>query len=130
MTQGYRSVVAIGEAQHKAIAWGFDLITLGTVKKIPFNFVIEDHSRIILVRVRRLKYGQDPGPEEITRTCAQELAEVRDLSLPSGISCELSGCGNRAETVFSCTIHSVGMTNYPAQREISCMGRPSYQAPV
>jgi len=88
MTRGYRPVVAIGEAQHKATAWGFDLITLGTVKKIPFDFAIEDHSRIILVRVRRLKYGQYRA-EDITRACAQELGEIRGRPLPSGISCEL-----------------------------------------
>ncbi len=57
MTRGYRPIVAIAEAQQKAVAWGCDLITLGTIKKIPFDFAIEDHSRIILVRVRRLKYS-------------------------------------------------------------------------
>jgi hypothetical protein len=37
---------------------------------------------------------------------------------------------DRAETITPCHITIVGTTNYPAQREISRMGSPSYQTPV
>jgi hypothetical protein len=88
MTRGYRPVVAIGEAQRKAAAWGFMLIGLVTVAKLPFDFVIHDRGCTSLVRVRRLKYSQY-GVSEILRSCGQEIRELRDLTIPDGIYREL-----------------------------------------
>jgi len=88
MTRGYKPVVAIGEAQRKATAWGFALIMLATEAKLPFDFVINDRGCTSLVRVRRLKYAQYSIPE-ILRLCAQEIKELRELKIPDGIFREL-----------------------------------------
>jgi len=88
MTRGCRPVVAIDEAKQKAAVWGFDLVTVETQKKIPFDFAIDDRGCISLVRVRRLKYPQY-GIADIQRTCAQEIRELRALPVPEGIYCEL-----------------------------------------
>ena len=88
MTRGYKPVVAIGEAQRKAAAWGFALIMLATDRKLPFDFVINDRGCTSLVRVRRLKYAQYSIPE-IMRLCAQEIKELRELKIPDGIFREL-----------------------------------------
>jgi hypothetical protein len=45
MTRGYKPIVAIGEAQRKATAWGFLLIVLETEAQFPFDFVIDDRGR-------------------------------------------------------------------------------------
>jgi len=42
MTRGYKPVVAIGEAQRRATAWGFMLIGLVTEAKLPFDFVVNN----------------------------------------------------------------------------------------
>ena len=88
MTRGYKPVVAIGEAQRKAIVWGFVLIGLVTEAKLPFDFVINDRGRTTLVRVRRLKYSQY-GISDILRSCGQEIKELRELNIPDGIFKEL-----------------------------------------
>ena len=88
MTRGYRPVVAIGEAQRKATAWGFVLIGLVTEAKIPFDFVIDDRGRTSLVRVRRLKYSQY-GISDILKLCGQEIEEFQGLRIPDGIYREL-----------------------------------------
>ena len=88
MTRGYKPLVAIGEAQRKATAWGFMLIGLVTEAKLPFDFIIHDKGSTSLVRVRRLKY-RSYGTESILRSCAQEIRELRDLNLPEGIVREL-----------------------------------------
>ncbi len=88
MTRGYKPVVAIGEAQRKAVAWGFTLIQIVTEKKLPFDFVIDDRGCTSLVRVRRLKYAQYSIPE-IQRLCAQEANELRERKNPNGIFREL-----------------------------------------
>jgi len=88
MTRGYKPVVAIGEAQRKAATWGFTLIMLATERKLPFDFVINDRGCTSLVRVRRLKYAQYLIPE-IMRLCAQEIKELRELTIPDGIYREL-----------------------------------------
>ena len=85
MTRGNRSVVAIGEVKQKSAAWGFDLVTIETRKKIPFDFVIDDRGCTSLVRVRRLKYPHY-RIAEIMRACAQEIQELRTLPVPEGIS--------------------------------------------
>jgi hypothetical protein len=78
MTRGYRPVVAIGEAQRKAAAWGLCVITVETEARLPFDFVVDDRGRTSLVRVRRLKYA-GYGTAAIERTCRQQLAELRQL---------------------------------------------------
>jgi len=88
MTRGYKPVVAIGEAQRKATAWGFILIGLVTEAKLPFDFVVNDRGCTSLVRVRRLKYSQY-GISDILRSCGQEITELRDLRIPDGIFREL-----------------------------------------
>ena len=88
MTRGYRPVVAIGEAQRKATAWGFLLIGLVTGAKLPFDFVINDRGRTSLVRVRRLKYSQY-GISDILKLCGHEIEELRELTIPDGIFREL-----------------------------------------
>lgn len=88
MTRGYKPVVAIGEAQRKATAWGFLLIVLKTEAQFPFDFVIDDRGRISLVRIRRLKYSQY-GIFDILRSCKQEIKELRELKIPDGIHREL-----------------------------------------
>jgi hypothetical protein len=88
MTRGYKPVVAIGEAQRRATAWGFILIGLVTEAKLPFDFVIRDNDRTSLIRVRRLKYSHY-GISDIIRSCGQEIKELRELRIPDGIYREL-----------------------------------------
>jgi len=88
MTRGYKPVVAIGEAQRRATAWGFVLIGLVTEAKLPFDFVIHDTGRTTLVRVRRLKYSSY-GIADIMKLCGQEIKELRELRIPDGIYREL-----------------------------------------
>ena len=88
MTRGYKPVVAIGEAQRRATAWGFVLIGLVTEAKLPFDFVINDRGRTSLVRVRRLKYSSY-GIADIMKLCGQEIEELRELTIPDGIFREL-----------------------------------------
>jgi len=88
MTRGHKPVVAIGEAQRRATAWGFMLIGLVTELKLPFDFVIRDNDRTSLVRVRRLKYSRF-GISDILRSCGQEIKELHELRIPGGICREL-----------------------------------------
>ena len=88
MTRGYKPVVAIGEAQRRATAWGFVLIGLVTEAKLPFDFVINDRGRTSLVRVRRLKYSSY-GIADIMKLCGQEIKELQRLRIPDGIYREL-----------------------------------------
>ena len=88
MTRGYKPVVAIGEAQRKATAWGFILIMLVTEAKLSFDFIISDRGCISLVRIRRLKYSQF-GIADILRSCGQEIKELREIRIPDGIFREL-----------------------------------------
>ena len=88
MTRGYRPVVAIGEAQKMAVAWGFLLIGLVTEAKLPFDFIIRIDDYTSLVRVKRLKYAAY-GIESILVSCAQEIKELREFRIPDAISKEL-----------------------------------------
>jgi hypothetical protein len=81
-------VVAIGEAQRRATAWGFMLIGLVTEAKLPFDFVVNNRGCTGLVRVRRLKYSQY-GSSDIIRSCGQEIKELQELRIPDGIYREL-----------------------------------------
>jgi len=88
MTRGYRPLVAIAEAQRKATAWGFIVINVISATKFPFDFMIHDRGCTSMVRVRRLKYA-GYSPEEIGRSCAQEIRELHELRDRSGIYREL-----------------------------------------
>jgi len=88
MTRGYKPVVAIGEAQRKATAWGFMLIMLVTDAKLSFDFIISDRGCISLIRIRRLKYSHY-GISDIMRSCEQEIKELREIRIPDGIYREL-----------------------------------------
>ena len=88
MTRGYKPVIAIGEAQRRATAWGFILIGLVTEAKLPFDFVVNNQGRTSLIRVRRLKYSHY-GISDILRSCGQEINELRELKIPDGIFREL-----------------------------------------
>ena len=81
-------VVAIGEAQRMATAWGLMLIELVTEAKLPFDFVVSIHGSTSLIRIRRLKYSQY-GISDILRSCAQEIRELQELNIPDGIYREL-----------------------------------------
>jgi hypothetical protein len=88
MTRGYRPVVAIGEAQRKAVAWGLRVMNVEAETRLPFDFVVDDRGRTSLVRVRRLKYA-GYGTAGIERTCRQQLAELRQLPDLGSVSSEL-----------------------------------------
>jgi hypothetical protein len=88
MTRGRYPLVAIGEAQRRAVSWGFALFLIVSGEKLPFDFVIGDGRRISIVRVRRLKYA-GYGTADIARTCACEIAALRALAVPEGICREL-----------------------------------------
>ena len=88
MTRGYKPIVAIGEAQRKATAWGFMLIGLVTEAKLSFDFIVNDRGCISLIRIRRLKYSQY-GISDILRSCEQEIKELREIRIPEGIYREL-----------------------------------------
>ena len=70
MTRGYKPLVAIGEAQRRATAWGFMLIGLVTEAQLPFDFIIHDRGSTSLVRVRRLKYASVRNREYPPVLCA------------------------------------------------------------
>ena len=88
MTRGCRPVVAIGEAQRRAAAWGFLPIGLVTEAKLPFDFMIQMEDTIRIVRIRRLKYASY-GIKNIMRSCAGEIRELCGLAIPEGIIREL-----------------------------------------
>ena len=88
MTRGNKPVVAIGEAKRKAQARGFALIIVEAEIILPFDFVIRDHDRISLVRVRRLKYAQY-SIVDILRLCAREIKELRETPVGDEIFREL-----------------------------------------
>jgi hypothetical protein len=88
LTRGTRPLAAIGEAQRRAVSWGFVVFALVTGETTTFDFTVHDRGDISLVRVRRLKqHGY--RPELIQRSCAQQIRELRQLSVPPGIMKEL-----------------------------------------
>ena len=123
MTRGYKPLVAIGEAQRRATAWGFILIGLVTEAKLPFDFIIHDKGSTSLVRVRRLKYAWY-GTGNILRSCAQEIRELRDLTIPEGIARELWVRGPdrtwHRYLVLADHIEAIGNDERQAGREQSC----------
>jgi len=88
MTRGHPPLVAIGEAKRKAAAQGFTLIAVETDGQLPFDFVIYDQGCISLVRVRRLRYPRYEIPD-IEISCAQEIAELREIPVTGEIFREL-----------------------------------------
>jgi hypothetical protein len=88
MARGKRPVVAIGEAKRRAIAWGFALIEMVIEAGNPVDFAFHNNGKISFVLVRRLKYNAY-RVETVRVSCAQEISEFRELSLPEGIDREL-----------------------------------------
>jgi len=88
MTRGHPPVVAIDEAKRKAAAQGFTLIAVETDQPLPFDFVINDRGCISLVRIRRLRYPWYEVPD-IERSCMQEIAELRSITITEEIFREL-----------------------------------------
>jgi hypothetical protein len=88
MTRGRRPLAGIGEAQRKAVSWGFVVTSMVTETPSPFDFTVHDKGSISLVRVRRLKH-HGYRTELIQRSCVQEIDEFRELPVPAGIAKEL-----------------------------------------
>jgi hypothetical protein len=88
MTPGHPPVVAITEARQKAKAGGQITIALDSLEQHPFDFMIFNRDCVSLVRVRRLRY---PGFEtlDIERSCAYEIAELREIPVTEEIRREL-----------------------------------------
>ena len=88
MTRGHPPVVAISEARQRAKACGLMTIALDSLEPHPFDFMIFDWGCVSLVRVRRLRY---PGFEipDIARSCAYEIAELREIPVAEEIHREL-----------------------------------------
>ena len=88
LTRGIKPLVAIGEAKRKATAWGFMLIGLETDEKLPYGFAFHNKGETTLNRVRRLKYA-DFRPEQILRTCARQIQELREAAIMANLAKEL-----------------------------------------
>jgi hypothetical protein len=88
VTRGYRPVVAIKEAQQAATDHGCLVIGVSSPIPLPFDFIISDHGRISLVRVRRLRYGLYEVPD-IADSCRREIFELRSIRIPEEYSREL-----------------------------------------
>jgi len=88
LTRGIKPFVAIGEAKRKATAWGFMLIGLETDEKLPYDFAFHNKEETTLARVRRLKYA-DFRPEQILRTWARQILELRESAIMANLAKEL-----------------------------------------
>ena len=88
MTRGKKPLVAIGEAKRKALAWGFQLIELETKEKLPYDFAFHTEGITTLARVRRLKYAEY-RPDQILRTCSQQIEELRETVIMANLAKEL-----------------------------------------
>jgi len=81
--------VAIGEARQAAASRGCPVLAVSTGGVIlPFDFVVYDQGRIILVRVRRLRYS---GYEiaDVEFSCRKEIEALRTISVGPEISRQL-----------------------------------------
>ena len=81
-------MMAIMEAMRKAKAWGCRIIDATNARKLPIHFVIVDHGCMSIVRVRRLKYA-GYRCEDIEKSCASDLKEIRRMDLAEEIYREL-----------------------------------------
>jgi hypothetical protein len=88
MARGLPPVAAIGEAKHRAAAWGFGVIEIIMEGKTGFDFAVHDKGVTSLVRVRRLKYNAY-SVGSIQKSCAEQVRQLRELHLPEGIGREL-----------------------------------------
>jgi len=81
--------MAIGEAQRLAASQGCPVLAVSTAGFIlPFDFVIYDQGRIILVRIRRLRYaGYDVADIEVS--CRKEIEALRAITVGPEISRQL-----------------------------------------
>lgn len=83
-----KPAIAILEAMRKAEAWGCRIVEFRNDRKLPVHFVIYDHCRYSIVRVRRLKYaGYRCG--DIERSCAADFQVIRRMVLAPDIHREL-----------------------------------------
>ncbi len=80
--------IAILDAMRKAESWGCRIVEFRNDRKLPVHFVIYDHCRYSIVRVRRIKYG---GYQcgDIERSCATDLQVIRRMVLAPDIHREL-----------------------------------------
>jgi len=80
--------MAILEAMRKAQAWGCRIVEFRNDRNLPVHFVIYDHCRYSIVRVRRIKY---PGYRcgDIERSCAADILAIRRMDLAPDIHREL-----------------------------------------
>jgi len=88
LTRGIKPLVAIGEATRNATAGGFMLIGLETDEKLPYDFAFHNKGETTLARVRRLKHA-DLRSEQILRTCAREIQELREAAIMANLAKEL-----------------------------------------
>ncbi len=77
MTRRGKPTVAIGEAMRAATKKGYRVLPL-TGDDLPFDFIAWSPRSAALVRVRRLRWAEY-DPREILRSCAAEVAELREL---------------------------------------------------
>ncbi|NMB80044.1 MAG: hypothetical protein GYA23_13230 [Methanomicrobiales archaeon] len=83
-----KPMIAILEAMHKAEAWGCRILEARSNRKLPVHFAIYDHGCTSIVRVRRLKYA-GYRCEDIERSCATDIKEIRKMDLAEEIFREL-----------------------------------------
>jgi hypothetical protein len=88
VTRGRRPHVSIAEAQQEAMNQGCTVITLSASISLPFDFILSDHGRISLVRVRRLRYPRFEVAD-IAHFCREEIEALRRPQLPAEISRQL-----------------------------------------
>jgi len=89
LTRGHPPYVAIEEAKRQATFPGSLVLAMSTGGIIlPFDFVVYDQGRIILVRVRRLRYaGYDIADIEVS--CRKEIEALRAMTVGPEISRQL-----------------------------------------
>jgi hypothetical protein len=88
MNQDKRPDAAIGEAKRKAVTAGFRLIEMVRSEELEFDFAAERDGVTSLIRVRRLKHAGF-RVENIQRSCARQIRELRDCTLFPGSDREL-----------------------------------------
>ena len=83
-----KPAIAILEAMRKAEAWGCRILEFRNDRKLPVHFVIFDHCRYSIIRVRRLKHARYRCGD-IERSCAADLRAIRRMVLANDIHREL-----------------------------------------
>jgi hypothetical protein len=88
MNQDKRPDAAIGEAKRKAVTAGFRLIEMVRSEELEFDFAAQRDGVTSLIRVRRLKHAGF-RVENIQRSCARQIRQLRDCTLFPGSDREL-----------------------------------------